>query len=198
MGGGSVGLGSRAGEAIPCSVDRRVSRPSNHGGTMEELSREPGLVAAELRRLGVPSEVKEMPESTRSATEAAAALDCDVAQIVKSLIFRSVVSDEALLVLVSGADRVDEVHLAEIIGEPVEQATGKFVRDRTGFAIGGIPPVGHPERLDTYFDLRLLDHDLVWAAAGTPRAVFSIEPADLLRVTSASLVAVSTESEGHR
>jgi prolyl-tRNA editing enzyme YbaK/EbsC (Cys-tRNA(Pro) deacylase) len=132
-----------------------------------------------------------MPESTRTAAEAAAALGCDVAQIVKSLIFRSVVGDEAVLVLASGADRVDESRLAQVIGEQVEQATGKFVRARTGYAIGGVPPVGHSQPLVTYLDEHLLEHALVWAAAGTPRAVFSIEPADLLRITSAKVVAVA-------
>ena len=135
---------------------------------MEQLSRGSTRVAEELRRLGVTSDVKEMPESTRSAAEAAAALGCDVAQIVKSLIFRSVVADEAVLVLASGADRVDESRLAEVVGEQVEQATGKFVRARTGFAIGGVPPVGHTQPLVTYLDEHLLDHALVWAAAGTP------------------------------
>ena len=158
---------------------------------MEELSRGPSRVAEELLRLGVTSAVKEMPESTRTAVEAAAALGCDVAQIVKSLIFRSVVGDEALLVLVSGADRVDEPRLARVVGEQVEKATGNFVRARTGYAIGGVPPVGHSQPLVTYLDEHLLDHALVWAAAGTPRAVFPIKPADLLRITSAKVVAVA-------
>ncbi|MFZ2056221.1 MAG: YbaK/EbsC family protein [Acidimicrobiales bacterium] len=163
---------------------------------MEQLSRGSARVAEELRRLGVTGDVKEMPESTRSAAEAAAALGCDVAQIVKSLIFRSVVADEAVLVLASGADRVDESRLAEVVGEQVEQASGKFVRDRTGFAIGGVPPVGHTQPLVTYLDEHLLDHALVWAAAGTPRAVFSIKPADLARITSAKVVAVATAQAG--
>jgi prolyl-tRNA editing enzyme YbaK/EbsC (Cys-tRNA(Pro) deacylase) len=166
---------------------------------MEQLSRGSARFAEELRRLGVTSDVKEMPESTRSAAEAAAALGCNVAQIVKSLIFRSVVADEAVLVLASGADRVDESRLAEVVGEQVEKATGKFVRARTGFAIGGVPPVGHAQPLVTYLDEHLLDHALVWAAAGTPRAVFSIKPADLIRITSAKVVAVATaQAGGHR
>ncbi len=158
---------------------------------MEEVGHGSARVAEELRRLGIASEVQEMPESTRTAAEAAAALGCDVAQIVKSLIFRSVVGDEAVLVLASGADRVDESRLAEVIGEPVERATGKFVRARTGYAIGGVPPVGHIRSLATYLDEHLLAHALVWAAAGTPRSVFSIEPADLVRITSARVVDVA-------
>ncbi|MGA3217972.1 MAG: YbaK/EbsC family protein [Acidimicrobiales bacterium] len=159
---------------------------------MEELSRTSARVADELRRLGATAEVREMPESTRTADEAAAAVGCSVAQIVKSLVFRSVAADEPVLVLVSGADRVDEARLAEVVGEEVERATGKFVRERTGYAIGGVPPVGHAQPVATYLDEHLLDHALVWAAAGTPRAVFSIAPADLLRITSARVVAVAT------
>ncbi|MGA2804893.1 MAG: YbaK/EbsC family protein [Acidimicrobiales bacterium] len=158
---------------------------------MEDLRRGPARIAEELVRLGVTNTVKEMPESTKTAAEAAAALGCDVAQIVKSLIFRSVVGDEALLVMVSGADRVDESRLARVVGEDVERASGRFVRDRTGYAIGGVPPVCHSKPLITYLDEHLLDHDLVWAAAGTPRAVFSVTPADLVRITSAKVVAVS-------
>jgi prolyl-tRNA editing enzyme YbaK/EbsC (Cys-tRNA(Pro) deacylase) len=158
---------------------------------MDGLSASASRVAEELRRLGVVTEVVEMPDSTRSAADAAAALKCDVSQIVKSLIFRSVARDKPVLVLASGADRVDEARLAEIVG-PVVQANGKFVRDRTGFAIGGVPPVAHNEPLDTYLDDHLLRHDLVWAAAGTPRAVFSVSPRDLVKVTSATVVSVAT------
>jgi len=159
---------------------------------VEQLSRGPARVAEELCRLGVSCEVKEMPQSTRSAEEAAVAVGCDVAQIVKSLIFRTVPGDQAVLVLVSGADRVDEARLAEVVGGPVERATADFVRARTGYAIGGVPPVGHTAPVASFLDEHLLDHEVVWAAAGTPRAVFSIKPADLLRVTAAELVAVAT------
>jgi prolyl-tRNA editing enzyme YbaK/EbsC (Cys-tRNA(Pro) deacylase) len=158
---------------------------------MDELSGTASRFAEELRQRGVPNKVVEMPASTRSAAEAAAAIGCDISQIVKSLVFRSVAHDEPVLVLASGADRVDEARLAEIVG-PVERATANFVRARTGFAIGGVPPVGHAERIDTYLDEHLLDHDVVWAAAGTPRAVFPIEPRELLQLASAKVVAVAT------
>jgi len=158
---------------------------------MEELSRSSVRVAEELDRLGVASDVRHMPDSTRTAPEAAAAVRCDVAQIVKSLIFRSVAGDEAILVMVSGADRVDESRMAGVVGDQVERATAEFVRARTGFAIGGVPPVSHSQPVATYIDEHLLDQDLVWAAAGTPNAVFSIKPADLARITSAKIVAVA-------
>ena len=159
---------------------------------MDELTGSAARVADELNRLGVTTEVRVMPQSTRSAAEAAAALGCDIAQIVKSLIFRAVGTDAPVLVLASGADRVDEARLAEVVGERVERANAQFVRTRTGYAIGGVPPVGHSETLGTYLDEHLLDHPLVWAAAGTPRAVFAITPTDLVRVTSAKVVAVAT------
>ena len=158
---------------------------------MAEMSRSSARVAEELNRLGAASDVRHMPDSTRTAPEAAAAVGCDVAQIVKSLIFRSVAGDEAILVMVSGADRVDESLLAGVVGDQVERATAEFVRARTGFAIGGVPPVGHSGPVATYLDEHLLDHDLVWAAAGTPNAVFSIKPAELARITSAKVVAVA-------
>jgi prolyl-tRNA editing enzyme YbaK/EbsC (Cys-tRNA(Pro) deacylase) len=161
---------------------------------MDQLSGGPARVADELRQLGMAGEVRHMPASTRSAAEAASALGCAISQIVKSLIFRSVVGDEPVLVLASGADRVDERRLAQLVGEPVEQATARFVRDRTGYAIGGVPPLGHTRKLVTYLDDHLLRHPLVWAAAGGPQAVFSISPDDLVRITSAQVVAVAAEA----
>ena len=158
---------------------------------MDELSGTATRFAEELRQLGVSSKVVEMPDSTRSAADAAAAIGCDISQIVKSLVFRSITRDEPVLVLASGADRVDEARLAAIVG-PVERATAAFVRARTGFAIGGVPPVGHLQPLDTYLDEHLLGHDVVWAAAGTPRAVFSIGPRELAQISSAKVVAVAT------
>ena len=182
---GTSSTGDRHEGEIPDHVE------STTGHYAEGLGRSSSRVAEELRRLGATAEVREMPESTRTATDAAAAVGCAVAQIVKSLVFRSVVSDEPVLVLVSGADRVDEALLAQVVGEAVEQATGKFVRERTGYAIGGVPPVGHAQPVVTYLDEHLLDHALVWAAAGTPRAVFCIAPAELVRITSARVVAVA-------
>ncbi len=158
---------------------------------MDELSATATRVAEELRQRGISTTVLEMPDSTRSAAEAAAAIGCDISQIVKSLVFRSIERDAPVLVLASGVDRVDEDRLAALVG-PVEQAPAKFVRARTGFAIGGVPPVGHVEPIETFLDEHLLDHEVVWAAAGTPRAVFSIEPRELVAVTSAKVVALAT------
>lgn len=148
-------------------------------------------VAGALARLGLRGDVREMPESTRSAAEAAAALGCDVAQILKSLVFRAVRQDAPVLVLASGADRVDESKLAAVVGGDVERASGAFVRARTGYAIGGVPPVGHDDAIAVYVDERVLAHERVWAAAGTPRSVFTVSPADLVRATGATVVDVA-------
>lgn len=161
--------------------------------TVEELAGSAGRVAEELRRLGIAPDIKEMPESTRSASEAAAAIGCDASEIVKSLVFRAVQSDDPVLVLAPGSTRVDESKLAAAVGEPVEQATGKFVRDRTGFAIGGVAPVGHSRPVVTYMDQSLLDHEVVWAAAGTPRSVFPIAPEDLRRATEAKVADLAAD-----
>lgn len=148
-------------------------------------------MANELRRLGIAAQVTEMPASTRTASDAALAVGCDIGQIVKSLVFKSSETGEPLLVLISGADRVDEARLAEVAGGKVERADANFVRSRTGFAIGGVPPLGHSETISTYVDERLLAYDVVWAAAGTPNAVFPVNPRELVRATSATVVSVS-------
>lgn len=189
--GAGAGVGPGAGAGADATAGADASAGAGTGANREGLSRASSRVAEELRRLGATADVREMPESTRTAIDAAGAVGCSVGQIVKSLVFRSVVSDEPVLVLVSGADRVDEGLLSEVVGEAVEQATGKFVRERTGYAIGGVPPVGHSQPLVTYLDEHLLDHAVVWAAAGTPRAV-SVAPADLVRITAARVVAVAT------
>ncbi len=159
---------------------------------MSEPTTSTARVAAELERLGLRSEVLELPDSTRTAAEAAATLGCDVAQIVKSIVFRLVERDEPVVVLASGVNRVDEDKLAALAGGSVEQASGRFVRERTGFAIGGVPPVGHDQALATWFDEDLLRFEVVWAAAGTPRSVFSTHPAELARAAGATVADVAT------
>jgi prolyl-tRNA editing enzyme YbaK/EbsC (Cys-tRNA(Pro) deacylase) len=159
----------------------------NYKQPMQEPAGSAARVAEELRRLGVGVEIREMPDSTRSAPEAAAAIGCHVAQIVKSLVFRAVERDDPVLVLASGSVRVDEAKLAAAVGEPVEQASGKYVRERTGFAIGGVAPIGHAQPLSVYMDETLLDHDELWAAAGTPRSVFRTTPQELQQMTKAKV-----------
>jgi prolyl-tRNA editing enzyme YbaK/EbsC (Cys-tRNA(Pro) deacylase) len=119
-----------------------------------------------LRSLGVEAQVREMPATTRTAKEAAQAIGCSVAQIAKSMVFRTAQSGRAVLVIASGANRVDERRMSELIGEQIEKATPEFVRESTGFGIGGVPPVGHSNPVETWIDRDLLQFDIIWAAAG--------------------------------
>ena len=129
---------------------------------------------------------REFPAGTRTAADAAAAVGCDVGAICKSLVFR--VGDEPLLVIASGANRVDEERFGAV------KADAAFVREQTGFAIGGVPPYGHPRPLRTILDEDLLGYETVWAAAGTPTAVFPIAPDELVRRTCATVERVSPAS----
>ena len=143
-----------------------------------------------LAALGFTLAVVELPHSTRTSAEAAAAVGTQVSQIVKSLIFRAERSDRGVLVLASGSNRVDEAAVAALLGEPIARADPEFVRARTGFAIGGVSPVGHLEPLPTFIDEDLLQYDSLWAAAGTPNAVFKLTPDDLVRLTSGRVARV--------
>jgi prolyl-tRNA editing enzyme YbaK/EbsC (Cys-tRNA(Pro) deacylase) len=148
-------------------------------------------VAAALDDLGLGGRARELPESTRTAAEAGAAIGCEVGQIVKSLVFRVPATDEAVLVLAAGSSRVDVGRLASVVGSPVEQGSGAFVRERTGFAIGGVAPVGLTAPVRTYVERGVLAWPRVWAAAGSPRTVFDATPDELLAATGASVVDVA-------
>jgi len=149
----------------------------------QQLSTSAQKVQDALAGHGIGLQVVEMPASTRTAADAAAALDCEVAQIAKSLIFRARSSDRPVLVVACGVNRVDEKKVAALIGEAMGKADADFVRARTGFVIGGVPPVGHAEALTTLIDADLLTFDEIWAAAGTPNAVFRLLPTDLVTIT---------------
>ena len=139
-----------------------------------------------LSARGVEVAARVLPDSARTAPEAAAAVGVEVGAIVKSLIFRC--GDEAVLALVSGANRADEARLEEEFGAPVGRADAEFARTATGFSIGGVPPLGHPAPLRTVIDEDLLRYEVVWAAAGTPHAVFPIEPVELARLAGGRVV----------
>jgi prolyl-tRNA editing enzyme YbaK/EbsC (Cys-tRNA(Pro) deacylase) len=141
-----------------------------------------------LTALGLPCRVVELPASTRTAQEAGDAVGCTVGQIVKSLVFRGARTDAPILVVASGANRVNETRLSELAGEPIAKADAAFVRAHTGFAIGGVAPLGHPAPLTTYIDADLLQYAEIWAAAGTPNAVFALTPADLQTMTNGRVV----------
>jgi prolyl-tRNA editing enzyme YbaK/EbsC (Cys-tRNA(Pro) deacylase) len=138
-----------------------------------------------LRALGYDYTVIEHAESTRTAQEAADRAGCELGQIVKSLIFKAQNSGRPILVLTSGANRVDEKRISEYAGEPIGRADADFVRTVTGFAIGGVPPIGHIQKMETYLDEDFLKYQTVWAAAGTPNAIFELKTEDLQKMTSA-------------
>jgi len=143
-------------------------------------------VAQAARAAGLTIDIHDMPASTRTAEEAAAACGCEVAQIVKSLVYLGDGSDRVILLLVSGVNRVDEAGVAQRIGEPLRRPDGRTVRARTGFAIGGVSPLGHAGDVAVYIDEDLLRFDTVWAAAGAPNSVFRATPEDIARASGAT------------
>lgn len=140
---------------------------------------------------GYTNQVVELSESTRTSAEAAAAVGCAVGQIAKSLIFVGQQSHRPILIIASGANRIDEKQVAAQIGERLQKADADFVRAATGFAIGGIPPLGHAQPLDTYIDQDLVRYNEIWAAAGHPNAVFRLTPAELIRMTGGQVIQVT-------
>ena len=141
-----------------------------------------------LDQFGLDLEVKEFPASTRTAQDAADAVNCEVGQIVKSLIFRS--GQKPLLFLVSGDNRLDVEKVSRDLDITIEKADAQFVREKSGYAIGGVPPVAHAEPMDVFIDRDLLAFDEVWAAAGTPHAVFCMHSSDLQRITAGRVIDV--------
>ena len=143
-----------------------------------------------LQSLGFNYNVIEFAESTRTAQEAADRAGCALGQITKSLIFKGKTSNKPILVLTSGANRVDEKRISEYAGEAIGRADADFVRAVTGFAIGGVPPLGHAQKMETYLDEDLLQYKTIWAAAGTPNAIFELTPDDLQKMTVGKAVRV--------
>ncbi len=144
-----------------------------------------------LNAIGLQLEVIELPDSTRTSQEAAQALGCELGQIAKSIVFRTLTSQHPILVIASGSNRVNEKIMVSLIGEEIGKADADFVRSRTGFVIGGVPPLGHSEPLPTFIDQDLLQFSYIWAAAGTPHAVFRLTPSDLLRMTNGTVIQVT-------
>ena len=155
-----------------------------------ELSTSARKVQQALEALGLPCQVVELPASTRTAVEAAQAIGCDVGQIVKSLVFKVKVTGLPVMVETSGSNRVDESLLAKFSGSDIEKASADFVRETTGFAIGGVPPLSHDHPIRILIDEDLMQYPVIWAAAGTPNAVFRLTPEDLVRMTSGIVVRI--------
>lgn len=147
-------------------------------------------VRAALEERGVSPEFVELEATARSARDAAAALGCRVEQIVKSLVFRGTNTGSFVLVLASGPNRVGEERISALLGEQIEKADAAFVREKTGFAIGGVPPLGHAEAPVTFLDEDLLEEEEVWAAAGHTHVVFGLGPEELRRITAAREIRV--------
>ncbi len=163
---------------------------------MSELSGSARRVQDELTRLGHDKPVVELSQSTRTAAAAAAAIGCTVGQIAKSLVFRTARTDSSLLVVASGVNRVDERAVAQIVSTRIEpeevlRADADFVRERTGFAIGGVPPVGHDDPPLVLIDTDLFQFPIIWAAAGTPRAVFELTPWQLVNLTGGTMADIA-------
>lgn len=157
---------------------------------MTQLSPTAQKIQDLLNSLGYNYTVIEHAESTRTAQEAAERAGCELGQIIKSLIFRGKTTGKPILVLTSGANRVDEKRISEYAGESLSRADADFVRTVTGFAIGGVPPIGHAEKMETYLDEDLLQYQVVWAAAGTPNAIFELKADELQKMTGGKIAQV--------
>ncbi len=151
------------------------------------MSKSLARVKAALLEHGIDSDVLEMPGSTRTAAEAAVAAGCALDQILKSIIFRGEETGHVVLFMTAGGNQVDATKASTVAGQPLGKADAALIRAETGFAIGGVAPVGMMSPCPAYFDPRLLEFDVIWAAAGTPRHIFSASPADILRISGAQI-----------
>jgi len=159
----------------------------------QPLSASAQRVQDALAAAGIDSRIVEYDVPARTSAEAAAVLGCEVAQIAKSLVFRAA-SGTPVLVIASGANRVDVAKVAALAGEPIGKADAAFVRTATGYAIGGIPPLGHAQKLLAFVDRALLQYPVVYAAGGTPHAMFPLPPAELPRIAQGTVADVAEAS----
>jgi len=157
---------------------------------MTQLTSSAQKIQDYINSLGYDLTVIEHAESTRTAQEAADRAGCELGQIVKSLIFKGRASNKPILVLTSGANRVDEKRISEYAGESIGKADADFARSTTGFVIGGVPPFGHIQKIETYIDEDFLQYEKIWAAAGTPNAIFELPTDVLQKITEGKVVRV--------
>jgi prolyl-tRNA editing enzyme YbaK/EbsC (Cys-tRNA(Pro) deacylase) len=143
-----------------------------------------------LKSLGFSNQVMELQSTTRTSAEAAQAVGCRVEQIAKSIVFQGKNSHKPILVIASGPNPVNEKKIAELISEPLGKADADYVRNHTGFVIGGVPPIGHLEKPEIFIDEDLLQYKEIWAAAGNPNAVFKLTPSDLIKMTEGRVVSI--------
>lgn len=157
---------------------------------MQNLTTSVKQVQEKLLELGHPNEVVKLTDSARTAQEAADALGCEVAQIAKSIIFKLKSTNEPLLVVASGINRIDEKLVAQTLNDKLGKADADFVRESTGFVIGGVPPLGHKNSVLTLIDEDLFKYETIWAAAGHPKAVFQLTPDELEKMTNGQVISV--------
>ena len=157
----------------------------------KKLSPSARKVQEVLNEHGFDCMVFELSDSTRTANEAAQAVGCQVGQIVKSLVFKGKKSQIPILVVASGSNRVNEKKISRMVYEPIKMAHADFVRKKTGFAIGGVAPLGHAEKLKTFIDEDLFKYDEIWAAAGNPHALFKLTPDNLVEMTGGQVISVA-------
>lgn len=143
-----------------------------------------------LKALGFQNEVVELQTTTRTSAEAAQAVGCRVEQIAKSIVFQGRQTHKPILVIASGPNRVNEKRIEELISEPLGKADADYVRKHAGFVIGGVPPIGHLEKMEIFIDEDLLNYEEIWAAAGTPNAVFKLTSSDLVKMTGGRVVSI--------
>jgi Cys-tRNA(Pro) deacylase len=179
---GGDGQVPRSGVSRPAATQPTIAL-FRYNRLMFQLSPSAQKVQDALHNLGFDLTVIEHAESTRTAQEAAERVGVTLGQIVKSLIFKGKTSNKPILVLTSGANRVDEKRIKAYAGEKIVRADADFVREVTGYAIGGVPPIAHLQQMETYLDEDLMQYKLIWAAAGTPNAVFELTPDDLQKMT---------------
>lgn len=157
----------------------------------DNLPKSTRIIDKILKEKGLTCEIKEFPSSTRTAQDAANSIGCHLSQIAKSLIFKTKKTSQPVLILASGINRVNEKSIAKVLGDKITKADANFTRENTGFAIGGIPPIGHKEQIPFIFmDESLLTHETVWASAGTPNTVFEISPQMLIEITAAKAICI--------
>jgi len=140
--------------------------------------------------LGFNFTIVEFDDTTRTSADAAAAIGCSLGQIAKTLVFRTAQSHQPVLIIASGVNRVNEKTIANVLGEKIKKADADFVRQNTGFAIGGVPPIGHPSPITTIIDIDLFQYEEVWSAAGTPNAVFPLTPRELETLTAGRVLPI--------
>jgi prolyl-tRNA editing enzyme YbaK/EbsC (Cys-tRNA(Pro) deacylase) len=154
------------------------------------LSPSPKKVQDILKAFGFPNQVVELQTTTRTSADAAQAVGCQVEQIAKSIVFRGKQTDKPILVIASGPNRVNEKKIEGFISEPLGKADADYVRKHTGFVIGGVPPIGHLETPEIFVDEDLLRYEEIWAAAGSPNAIFKLTPSELIKMTGGRVISV--------